>query len=77
MAPFSTDAWLLIGAFSVICLLAFLYSLSALYRDQTKLHDLKLRVHDLRREYAERLARERAEEIIEVAEVVGHIKPGA
>ena len=61
MAPFSVDAWLVVGAISVICLLSFFYALATLYRDQTKLHDLKVQVHQLRREYAERVARQRAE----------------
>jgi hypothetical protein len=61
VAPFSVDAWVWLGAVGVICLLAFLYALATLYRDQTRLHDLKVQVHRLRREYVERLARQRAE----------------
>ncbi len=69
MAPFTSETWILLGAVGAVCLLSFLYALATLYRDQTKLHELKMRVHTLRREYAERMAIERSEEIIEVAEV--------
>ena len=61
VAPFSVDAWILLGAVGLICLLSFLYALATLYRDQTRLHDLKVQVHQLRREYVARLARQRAE----------------
>ena len=65
MAPLSTDAWLILAAVAIICVLTFLYALATLYRDQTRLHDLKVRVHDLRREYSERLARQHAEQIMD------------
>jgi hypothetical protein len=61
VAPLGQDAWLLIGCVAGICLLSFLYALATLYRDQTTVHDLKVRVHELRRDYTERIARQNAE----------------
>lgn len=66
MAPLGQDAWILVGVVAGICLLSFLYALATLYRDATTVHDLKVRVHQLRRDYTERVARQNAE--LELAE---------
>lgn len=56
MATFSSEAWYLIAAVAAIAMLASLHSLSVYYREQTKVHDLKIRVQELRRQYKKRLA---------------------
>jgi hypothetical protein len=77
MAPFSLETWLVLAGLGALCVIAFLHALASQYREQTNLHDLKMRVHDLRREYAERMAREAAEEIIEVEPVVAPASGGS
>ena len=74
MAPLDTNTWLLLGVIAGIVVLVFLYVLAAHYRHQTTLHDLKLQVQVVRREFAERLAREREQQILVVAPVkeTGH-----
>jgi hypothetical protein len=76
MAPFSADAWLVLAGVAGVCLLSCLYALASLYRDQTRLHDLKVRVHDLRHEYAERVARQQAEYLVESAPSLPSPSPG-
>ena len=65
VATFSVNIWLLMGGVVLAVVLGCLFALATLYRDQTALHDLKLRVHALRTEYAQRLADELVEVVAE------------
>lgn len=56
MATFSDEAWYLIALVASVSVLASLHSLGAFYREQTRVHDLKVRVQELRRQYKKRLA---------------------
>lgn len=48
------------------CIIGCLHVLAAYYREHTRLHDLRVRVVELRREYSERLARMNA--VVDVGE---------
>lgn len=65
---FDFETWLLLAGVTGICLLSILYTLARYFGAEREVHDLKVRVIDLRKTYHRRLAMQ--EGIIE-AEVVG------
>lgn len=63
---FAAETWVLMGIVAVACVLGCLHALASYYREHTRLHDLRIRIIDLRREYAERLAKLRS--VVDVGE---------
>lgn len=63
---FSSETWVLIVLAAGAGVLGSLHSLAAYYRECTRVHDLKVRVANLRREYARRIAE--LNKVVEVGE---------
>jgi hypothetical protein len=76
MAQFPAEAWYLIVAVALAAMLAMLHSLSLYYREQTKVHDLRIRVQELRTQYRTRLANLAAASECDVIPLMER-KPGA
>ena len=57
MSSFAAETWVLIGLVAAACMLGCLHVLAAYYREHTRLHDLRVRIVQLRRDYADRIAR--------------------
>ena len=55
MAAFSTDTWMLIFVFIAIAVISFAYVLASSVGEAKKVHELRLRVVELRKTYAQRL----------------------
>lgn len=51
MTNFTLEIWLALGTVAAGGILAFLFCLAAVVRNQTHVHDLKVRVQSLRMEY--------------------------
>jgi hypothetical protein len=55
MTEFSAETWTLLGLVAGMGTLTILHTLARTFADEQKVHDLTLRVFDLRRSYAKRL----------------------
>ena len=68
MAPFSPEIWAVLALLSLGLVTAVLHTLARYLQAERELHDLRIRVQDVRASYARRLAEiaERAVEVIEV-----------
>lgn len=60
---FPLEIWLLCTAIAFLCITGMLYTLAKTFRAEREVHDLKVRVADLRTQYVSRLG---ADEVIEV-----------
>jgi hypothetical protein len=75
MASFSGEVWACFGAVAAAAVISSLYSLALLYKETTTRHDLKIRVHKLRRQYAKRMAEIEAVEYVDLAPIGRAIAP--
>ncbi len=62
------EVWMAIGAVAGVGLLAVLYTLAETVRCETYTHDVKVRAHRLRLQYAAQLRTEQDQEVIVVDE---------
>lgn len=56
MSDFTTEAWALLAIVALGGTLGILYTLARAFAHEQQVHDLKVRVTDLRRSYSRRLA---------------------
>lgn len=79
MVAFSLEVWTVLGLIAAAMLLAMLATASHAIREECRLHDLKVRVHELRAAYQRRLAelRRGLEEPVLEAEVVEEEGPAS
>jgi len=69
MIDFSLETWALMAAVAATGTLAMLHTLAHAYQQERRVHDLKLRVIDLRKSYTKRLAELQGRgEVVEVGE---------
>jgi len=75
MVVFAPEIWSVLGLIAGACLLGMLAAAAHARREECRLHDLKVRVHELRGAYQRRLAdlRRGAEEPVIDAEVVQEV----
>lgn len=74
MSAFTLDTWVLLGIVGLAGALGILYTLAQAFAHEQRVHDLKLRVSELRRSYSRRLAEigqspKEADELIEAVPV--------
>lgn len=72
-AAFSFEAWLFLGALIVLGPLCVLYTLAVHQTNNQSVHDLKLRVTELRSEYVKRVREAKEASNAMVAEVDGEL----
>ena len=75
MTTFPLEIWMVIAAVAVVGLLAVLYTLAETVRCETYTHDVKVRAHRLRLQYAAQIRSDQDSEVIVVDEAPEEDEP--
>lgn len=67
MIEFSTPAWIGLAVTAGIGVLAILNSVATVIRNQTHVHDTRVKVNTLRKDYLDRLRESDEDEVIDVS----------
>ena len=74
---FPLEIWLLCAMIAFLCITGMLYTLAKTFRTERDVHDLRVRVADLRTRYVTRLAEEEIIEVDAVDDAPGTMLPPA